>query len=253
MFRWFRRRRRPPAPPVSRPPRAPWRSPDPALSHELADHLHPELQDALDHGDPARVAQPAGPGLWRVPFFDTAGIARLVAVTEHRLRWQDGQHEPPNSMHYAGMTLEPLSLGPAITTLRRRALEPLRAVLYPELDVLDEDHAFIAAYGRGLDTHLGFHVDDSELTLNVCLGLDFEGGAVEFLGRRCPHHRQTDHRPDEEALVDLLPGQALLHAGAHRHLVRSVHGERRNLIVWSRSSAFRAAENSECPPWCGHS
>lgn len=194
-----------------------------------------------------------GPSLWRLPFFDPEGIQRLMGVVEDRLRWQDGRHEPPNSMHYAGMTLEPLGLGPAITTLRRRALEPLRAALYPELGVLDDDHAFIAAYGRGLDTHLGFHVDDSELTLNVCLGLDFEGGAVEFLGRRCPHHRQTDHRPDEEALVDLLPGQALLHAGAHRHLVRSVHGERRNLIVWSRSSAFRAAESSTCPPWCGHS
>ena len=246
------RRRQRPAPSRARPPRQPWRSPDLALARELADHLHPWLQHALRDGEPARVAQPAGPDLWRIPFLDPAGITRLLAVVEDRLRWQDGHHEPPNSMHYAGMTLEPLGLAPAITTLRRRALEPLRAALYPELGVLDGDHAFIAAYGEGLDSHLGFHVDDSEMTLNLCLGVDFDGGSVEFLGRRCPQHRQTDHRPEERARVDLLPGQALLHAGAHRHLVHPVHGARRNLIVWTRSSAFRAQAGPGCPPWCGN-
>jgi hypothetical protein len=32
------------------------------------------------------------------------------------------------------------------------------------------------------------HVDDSEITLNVCLGKQFTGGKMYFIGRRCQNH-----------------------------------------------------------------
>lgn len=35
---------------------------------------------------------------------------------------------------------------------------------------------------------LGFHVDDSEVTLNVCLGKHFSGGELFFRGVRCDKH-----------------------------------------------------------------
>ena len=34
----------------------------------------------------------------------------------------------------------------------------------------------------------GFHVDDSEVTLNVCLGKEFTGGDLFFRGVRCDKH-----------------------------------------------------------------
>lgn len=35
---------------------------------------------------------------------------------------------------------------------------------------------------------VGFHVDDSEVTLNVCLGKQFSGGELFFRGTRCDKH-----------------------------------------------------------------
>lgn len=39
---------------------------------------------------------------------------------------------------------------------------------------------------------LGFHVDDSEVTLNVCLGKQFSGGELFFRGVRCERHVNTE-------------------------------------------------------------
>lgn len=38
---------------------------------------------------------------------------------------------------------------------------------------------------------LGFHVDDSEVTLNACLGEKFSGGKLYFKGVRCDKHVNT--------------------------------------------------------------
>jgi len=236
------------SPPSARPP---WKNPDPTLVHELLDHLDPYLEDALDHGVPDLVSHSVGPDLWRVTLLDEDGCSRLLAVMEHRLDWQAGQHEPPNSMHTSGIVLEPLGLSPAMAVIRKEVIHPLAQVLFPEFDTLDSQYGFVATYGDGLDRDLGFHVDDSEVTLNLCLRHDSDGGQVVFQGRRCGAHRQTPHSPEEEVGVILAPGDALIHAGAHRHLVAPVSGERRNLIVWNRSSRWRARQTNVCPEWCG--
>lgn len=42
----------------------------------------------------------------------------------------------------------------------------------------------------------GFHVDDSEVTLNVCLGKQFSGGELFFRGVRCEKHVNTESQPE---------------------------------------------------------
>lgn len=42
----------------------------------------------------------------------------------------------------------------------------------------------------------GFHVDDSEVTLNVCLGNQFSGGELFFRGVRCDNHVNTETQPE---------------------------------------------------------
>jgi hypothetical protein len=42
----------------------------------------------------------------------------------------------------------------------------------------------------------GFHVDDSEVTLNVCLGKEFDGGELFFRGVRCDKHVNGESRPE---------------------------------------------------------
>ena len=47
---------------------------------------------------------------------------------------------------------------------------------------LDSHRAFVVKYatGPGEDVALSYHFDNAEVTLNVCLGRDFVGGALYF-------------------------------------------------------------------------
>lgn len=106
--------------------------------------------------------------------------------------------------------------------------------------VLDWRQGYVAGYsshpsrGRAATRrHLVSHTDDSEVTLNCCLGdEDYVGGHVDFFNLRGTSdegtHAGTSTRPDV--------GAALLHAGRHLHSVADVvSGDRYALIVWSRS------------------
>jgi hypothetical protein len=44
--------------------------------------------------------------------------------------------------------------------------------------------------------YVGFHVDDSEVTLNVCLGRQFSGGELFFRGVRCDEHVSSETQPE---------------------------------------------------------
>jgi hypothetical protein len=72
---------------------------------------------------------------------------------------------------------------------------------------------FIVDYEIGKDKKLDFHVDDSEVTINVCLGESFEGGSLYFGGIRCDAHQQSPIPPKDHVNVPHSVGTALLHAG----------------------------------------
>lgn len=112
---------------------------------------------------------------------------------------------------------------------------------------LDFRHGYIAAYSaKPTDTkprqRLVPHTDDSEVTLNLCIGEQFEGGELQFWGLR--------GTADEGTLVgNFRPkiGRALLHAGRHLHEVQTVtEGNRFALIIWSRSWSGIRAKSCPC-------
>jgi hypothetical protein len=107
-------------------------------------------------------------------------------------------------------------------------------------------------YKIGKDTSLDFHVDASDVTLNVCLGKEFTGGSLFFRGIRCGLCQETLPRPEEEFEINHIPGRAILHRGKHRHGANPIlGGERSNLIVWFNSSRFAAQHDpTRCPAWC---
>lgn len=59
-------------------------------------------------------------------------------------------------------------------------------LLYPEWvkDGLDSHHTFIVVYQVGKDVDLSYHYDDAEVTLNVSLGKNYEGGELFIGGMR---------------------------------------------------------------------
>ena len=81
------------------------------------------------------------------------------------------------------------------------------------------------------------HHDASEVTLNVCVGKTFVGGGLRF----CGSFGSESHRQELCVLTHSI-GRAVMHLGRQRHGADDVDsGERLNLIVWARSSTFRAA------------
>lgn len=121
----------------------------------------------------------------------------------------------------------------------KRYVEPLSRVAgFDDVggNCLATHHAFVVAYAIGKDVDLSFHVDSSDVTLNVCLGKKFNGGELFFRGVRCSAHQNTPARPFELFTYKHRPGRALLHRGRHRHGAHAIRdGERFNLILWCRA------------------
>ncbi|KAL6040560.1 2-oxoglutarate and iron-dependent oxygenase domain-containing protein 2 [Balamuthia mandrillaris] len=143
----------------------------------------------------------------------------------------------PNSMNNYGLILDEIGFRPFFSELREKYVVPLASMLYPDCggDSLDDHHSFIVQYEMDKDRDLDFHYDDSEVTLNLCLGKDFQGGSLYFKGLL-----EDEETHSEGFEYEQIPGRALLHMGRHRHGAKPIiAGERYNLIVWFRSSSYR--------------
>ena len=107
--------------------------------------------------------------------------------------------------------------------------------------MLDAHHSFVVQYKASLaqqgDAGLDMHHDASEATLNICLGREFSGAGLRFCGRF-----GTDNHRQMQFVHSHRLGQAVIHLGRHRHGADDIStGERLNLIMWGRNTAFRGA------------
>lgn len=165
----------------------------------------------------------------------------------------------PNTMNHYGAVLDIFGFAPFLRQLMCTYVTPLATLFFPEVGgaTLDSHHGFVVEYQPGKDVKLDFHVDTSEVTLNVCLGKEFTGGNLYFRGVRCSRHQETPWTPAEDFEVGHRPGQAILHRGRHRHGAHPIiSGQRHNLILWCRSSTFSRAhvhptDDCHCESWCG--
>lgn len=115
----------------------------------------------------------------------------------------------------------------------------LAQLIFPEWGVLDGSawdgtfHAFSIRYMMEEDRSLDAHMDQSEVTLNLCLGpSNFGGAALYFRGQR-----DTEFEGQQNFTMAHAVGRAVLHVGQHFHGAENLtHGERHNLIVWFRSA-----------------
>ncbi|GAM20380.1 hypothetical protein SAMD00019534_035550, partial [Acytostelium subglobosum LB1] len=141
----------------------------------------------------------------------------------------------PNSMNNYGVILDEIGFTSFFTQFRDQYLRPFTSVLYPRYNgaELDSHHAFIVQYKIDKDKELGFHYDESDVTLNLCLGRQFTGGSLYFRG--------ILDQPDthqEYFEFQHKPGTALLHVGSHRHGANGLtSGERSNLIMWLKKTS----------------
>lgn len=215
---------------------------------DLARWLTPELAEALLAGDEAKLralvrTESNDTKLFNLPFFNDEACRSLIEEVE-AFEANGLPASRPNSMNSYGLILDQIGMRDAIEELRDRAVLPLLRVFYDDdaavVDLIDDHHAFIVQYaGNGAttkgDVDLGFHYDESEFTLNVCLGREFTGSRLYFRGLLLK--RETHN---EELTIAHERGRGLLHIGKHRHGAEPIEsGERFNLILWLRASALR--------------
>ncbi|XP_075088608.1 2-oxoglutarate and iron-dependent oxygenase domain-containing protein CP2-like [Nicotiana tabacum] len=170
----------------------------------------------------------------------------------------------PNTMNKFGVVLDDFGLQNMLKKFMEDFIRPISTVFFTEVggSTLDGHHGFVVEYGTDRDIDLGFHVDDAEVTLNVCLGKQFTGGELFFRGVRCEKHVNSDTQPDvfinrffQQEIFDYVhvAGRAILHCGRHRHGARATtYGQRINLLIWCRSSVFRETRKyqTDFPSWC---
>ncbi|XP_059433419.1 2-oxoglutarate and iron-dependent oxygenase domain-containing protein CP2-like isoform X4 [Corylus avellana] len=199
------------------------------------------------------------PGVYTFEMLQPHFCELLLSEVENFERWVHGTKfriMRPNTMNKYGAVLDDFGLETMLDKLMEDFICPISRVFFPEVggSTLDSHHGFVVEYGMDRDVDLGFHVDDSEVTLNVCLGKQFSGGELFFRGIRCDNHVHSGTEQEEILDYSHVPGRAVLHRGRHRHGARATtSGRRVNLLLWCRSSVFRELKKyqKEFSSWCG--
>ncbi|XP_010279401.1 PREDICTED: uncharacterized PKHD-type hydroxylase At1g22950-like [Nelumbo nucifera] len=204
------------------------------------------------------ISEPS-PGVYTFEMLQPRFCELLLSEVENFEKWvREAKFRimRPNTMNKFGAVLDDFGLETMLDKLMDDFLRPISKVFFAEVggSTLDSHHGFVVEYGKDRDVDLGFHVDDSEVTLNVCLGKQFSGGELFFRGIRCDKHVNTETQPEEILDYSHVPGQAVLHRGRHRHGARATtSGHRINLLLWCRSSVFRELKKyqKDFSSWCG--
>ncbi|KAK2385622.1 2-oxoglutarate (2OG) and Fe(II)-dependent oxygenase superfamily protein [Trifolium repens] len=198
------------------------------------------------------------PGIFTFEMLQPRFCELLISEVEHFEKWVDRTKfnvMRPNTMNQYGAVLDDFGLQTMLNKLMEDFISPLSKVFYAELggSTLDSHHGFMVEFGMHRDVEMEFHVDDSEVTLNVCLGRQFSGGELYFRGMRCNKHINTISRSEEIFDYSHVPGCAVLHHGRHRHGSRAtIAGHRVNLLLWCKSSLFREMQKfrRDFCSWC---
>ncbi|CAA0817202.1 2-oxoglutarate (2OG) and Fe(II)-dependent oxygenase superfamily protein [Striga hermonthica] len=204
------------------------------------------------------ISEPS-PGIFTFDMLQLRFCEMLIAEVENFEKWISETKfivMRPNTMNKYGVVLDDFGMETMLDKFMEDFIRPLSRVFFAEVggSTIDAHHGFVLEYGMDRDLDLGFHVDDSEVTLNVCLGKQFSGGELFFRGVRCEKHVNTGTHSEEIFDYTHAPGRAVLHRGRHRHGARATTaGNRVNLLLWCRSSVFRELRKyqRDFSSWCG--
>ncbi|KAI3744363.1 hypothetical protein L1987_57442 [Smallanthus sonchifolius] len=167
----------------------------------------------------------SAPGVYTFDMMQPIFCDRLLSEVEYFEKWACETRfriMRPSTMHRFGVALDDFGMKGTLDWLMRDFISHISKILFPDVGgcSLDSNHGYVVEYGMGRDVDLGFHVDDSEVTLNVCLGTEFTGGDLfseEIFS--CSHAR----------------GTAIIHRGFHRHgALATTSGHRFSLVMWCR-------------------
>jgi len=205
-----------------------------------------ELWREVKEGKRPSAVKPVHDTCYQCPFLKESFVNVLKEEIKN-FKSQNLPHQQPNSMNKNGCILNEIGFGPFMDRIVGVYLVPVCQFLFPDVlgQGVDAHHSFIVQYGVGMDTSLGVHDDNSEVTVNVALSDDYSGAELALYHRaRLDHPQLVDKSGGYHHRVS--PGTMLLHPGALLHEVLPLTaGERSGFIIWLRSNAWR--RQNGCP------
>uniref|UniRef100_A0A3Q7GA81 Uncharacterized protein n=1 Tax=Solanum lycopersicum TaxID=4081 RepID=A0A3Q7GA81_SOLLC len=203
------------------------------------------------------ISEPS-PGILTFEIFQPEYCEMLVAEVSEFQTWiqkTDIRTEHRNNMN--NMTyLDDLGMEYMLQNLMDRFISPISKARYYAVFFTQVGGSTLNEHECVVECHTeAVQVDDTELTLNVCLGQQFLGGELCFQGVYCEKHVDTPTRPEVIKLLDRflndffqqdnfeyshILGHAILYQGRNRHVSKvTTAGKRYNLVLGLHSAGFR--------------
>jgi len=217
----------------------------------------PELLNAARNSeDIPKVLKEVEDRVYTFPIFTPEFCEQLLDQVQHFADWKKEASTAgrPGTEDLSGRMCIVDQMGEVgeklLDYLRDEIVDPLSKTLYPEVDDPNSKssyrYGFILGYSnKPGEEHvsrkaLEAHTDDSEVTLTVCLGRDYEGGEVTL-----KHLRSHPNEGETQSSIKMKTGEATLVLGQQMHEVQEItNGERYIFVIWFRREKYRAAH---CP------
>jgi hypothetical protein len=224
-------------------------------SPSLQDILSGKVQVELDAGYLEQLMDEVVYDVYSLPLIAPEfckTLQRYLRAVNAQLEIKSRQNSDDVSTTLGIRDLDRIGLSWLNDLLFHLIIKPISRHLFKESETsggeLDWRQGYVAAYSASPSQtrprqRLVPHTDDSEVTLNVCVGDDFSGGNLRFRDLR-----GATPGAGRDLLGEYKPeiGRAIIHAGRHFHEVTEVtSGDRFAYIIWARSwSGVRAVT---CP------
>jgi hypothetical protein len=207
----------------------------------------------------SRSFMPMGEDVFQGEILDCEFCDYTVKLAKEHIYNKDKSVNPTNSMHSSAVSTQELGIRNFVDTFAKDILEGVVNSLFLNRSKFSFDsiHSYIVRYGAEYDREIGLHVDDSIVTMNLCLNDGFSGSDLILRGTRCPIHMDTENVDNQEICLKHKKGFMALHAGKNRHYVTPIEsGERYNLIAWCQNNFeknqwLEALNNNHCLDYCG--
>ncbi|KAH9492749.1 2-oxoglutarate and iron-dependent oxygenase domain-containing protein 2 [Bulinus truncatus] len=183
--------------------------------------------------------------VYKIPVFTAKTCLMLIQEIENFEKFPC-EKTRPNTMNRYGVSLDEMGLSQGlIIPLVEDYLQFISEKLFISWGggAIDSFKSFIVKYQSDLDSDLSRHFDNAEITLNISLNSDFEGGQLQLYNMNV--NTSVDSFQEKDIIMSQEEGFGIIHCGRQYHAALPVmSGIRYNLIIWMRSSSVR---NKRCP------
>lgn len=187
-------------------------------------------------------------GVFRFPLFRPEFCTRLQKHMKQVVDFASNNEELSHLLGRRALVFDWYGLGWLNDIVFERVVKPVSKMLLNQ--ELDWRHSYVIGYNQEVQTgparlkKLNPHTDDSEITINVGLGLSFTGGELVLFDQRVEHD-ENNSRPSLVLKPEL--GVAILHIGRYIHEVKEViSGTRLAWIMWCRDREGLRQETCAC-------